>query len=85
MQVLFLEEAHIMKQLEHKNIVRLLGVCTKDEPICVVMELMVYGDLKSYLLSHRVSIDICLWTCGCVILCNKGSKNCGLVGVHAFL
>ncbi|XP_062505291.1 uncharacterized protein LOC134181999 isoform X2 [Corticium candelabrum] len=52
-KVLFLEEAHIMKQLEHKNIVRLLGVCTKDEPICVVMELMVYGDLKSYLLSHR--------------------------------
>lgn len=45
-----------MKQFIHPNIVRLIGVCTKEEPICAVMELMVYGDLKSYLLSHRVSV-----------------------------
>jgi serine/threonine protein kinase len=42
-----------MKQLEHSNIVSLIGVCTKNEPIFAVMELMVYGDLQSYLLSHR--------------------------------
>lgn len=59
-----------MKQLAHKNIVHLIGVCTEDEPICAVMELMVYGDLKSYLLSHRVRlhtskfVDFC-----CSILC----------------
>ena len=54
LQLVFLEEAQTMKQLKNDNIVSLLGVCTKDEPICIVMELMVYGDLKSYLLSHRV-------------------------------
>jgi serine/threonine protein kinase len=52
-KLLFLEEVQIMKQLEHSNIVSLIGVCTKNEPIFAVMELMVYGDLQSYLLSHR--------------------------------
>ena len=47
-----------MKQLDHINIVRLIGVCTKGEPIFAVMELMVYGDLRLYLLSHRVSLHM---------------------------
>ncbi|XP_062505924.1 gamma-aminobutyric acid type B receptor subunit 1-like isoform X2 [Corticium candelabrum] len=55
-KVLFLEEVQVMKQFIHPNIVRLIGVCTKEEPICAVMELMVYGDLKSYLLSHRLCL-----------------------------
>lgn len=46
-----------MKQLIHPHVVHLIGVCTKDEPVFAVMELMVYGDLKSYLLSHRVNVS----------------------------
>ena len=43
----FLSEANIMKRFEHKNIVKLLGVCTRNEPIYAIMEYMLYGDLKT--------------------------------------
>jgi len=49
----FLSEADMMKRFEHKNIVRLLGVCTRNEPVYTVMEYMLYGDLKTYLLARR--------------------------------
>lgn len=49
----FLSEAEIMKKLDHKNIVKLLGVCTKQEPVYTVMEFMLYGDLKTFLLARR--------------------------------
>ena len=43
----FLSEAEMMKRFEHKNIVRLVGVCTRQEPIYTIMEFMLYGDLKT--------------------------------------
>ncbi|CAH1117481.1 unnamed protein product [Phaedon cochleariae] len=49
----FLSEAEAMKRFDHKNIVKLLGVCTKDEPVYTIMEFMLYGDLKNYLLARR--------------------------------
>lgn len=49
----FLSEAEVMKGFDHKNIVKLLGVCTKLEPIYTVMEFMLFGDLKNYLLARR--------------------------------
>jgi len=49
----FLSEAEMMKRFEHKNIVKLLGVCTRNEPVYTVMEFMLYGDLKTYLLARR--------------------------------
>ncbi|XP_059047400.1 uncharacterized protein LOC131842852, partial [Achroia grisella] len=49
----FLSEAEAMKRFDHKNIIRLLGVVTKTEPVCTVMEFMLYGDLKNYLLARR--------------------------------
>nr|XP_042909123.1 gamma-aminobutyric acid type B receptor subunit 1 isoform X2 [Parasteatoda tepidariorum] len=49
----FLSEAEVMKQLDHMNIVKLVGVCTMGEPVYTVMEFMLYGDLKTYLLSRR--------------------------------
>jgi hypothetical protein len=42
-QMDFLSEAEMMKRLEHKNIVRLLGVCTRGEPVYAVMEFMLHG------------------------------------------
>lgn len=35
-----------MKRFEHKNIVKLLGVCTKNEPVYTIMEFMLYGKLE---------------------------------------
>lgn len=49
----FLSEAEMMKRFEHKNIVRLLGVCTRGEPAYTIMEFMLHGDLKTFLLSRR--------------------------------
>ncbi|CAF0898766.1 unnamed protein product [Adineta steineri] len=45
----FLDEAKIMKDLLHKNIVRLYGVCTQEEPIFIVTEFMPTGCLLNYL------------------------------------
>lgn len=49
----FLAELETMKRFEHKNIVKLLAVCLSSEPLYAVMELMLYGDLKTYLLGRR--------------------------------
>ncbi|XP_068980549.1 uncharacterized protein [Bombus flavifrons] len=49
----FLSEVEVMKRFEHKNIIKLLGVCIKSEPVLTVMEFMLYGDLKTYLLARR--------------------------------
>lgn len=49
----FLSEAEVMKRFDHKNIIQLLGVCTKNEPVYTIMEFMLYGDLKTFLLGRR--------------------------------
>lgn len=49
----FLAEAEAMKRLEHPNVVRLLGVVTRSEPVCCVMEFLLHGDLKGYLQARR--------------------------------
>lgn len=57
----FLSEAEAMKRFDHSNVVSLLGVCLQTEPIYAVMEFMLYGDLKTYLLArrHLVNEKIC--------------------------
>lgn len=49
----FLKEAGVMKAFDTHHVVRLLGVVSVTQPTLVVMELMVNGDLKGYLRSHR--------------------------------
>uniref|UniRef100_A0A3Q3IND1 Tyrosine-protein kinase n=1 Tax=Monopterus albus TaxID=43700 RepID=A0A3Q3IND1_MONAL len=45
----FLMEARILKQYDHPNIVRLIGVCTQKQPIYIIMELIQGGDFLSFL------------------------------------
>lgn len=47
--VAFLEEAQIMKKLRHSNLIQLYAVCTQEEPIYIVTELMKHGSLLEYL------------------------------------
>lgn len=47
----FLGEADIMHRLRHKKLVQLLAVCTREEPIWIITELMVNGALLTYLRS----------------------------------
>ncbi|KAK5972145.1 Non-specific protein-tyrosine kinase [Trichostrongylus colubriformis] len=65
----FLAEAHIMKKLRHPKLLTLYAVCTKDQPILIVTELM-QENLLSFLqgkgrqcnLTHLVEIaaQVCL-------------------------
>lgn len=45
----FLAEAQIMKQCRHDKLVRLYAVCTKEEPIYIITELMSNGSLLDYM------------------------------------
>ena len=45
----FLSEAQIMKKLRHPKLVQLYAVCTQEEPIYIVTELMENGSLLEYL------------------------------------
>ncbi|XP_041375599.1 guanylate cyclase D-like [Gigantopelta aegis] len=56
----FFGEAEMMKRFKHPNIVELLGVCTREEPMYCIMEFLLHGDLKTYLLSRRnlVGLDM---------------------------
>ncbi|NP_001016902.1 tyrosine-protein kinase Fer [Xenopus tropicalis] len=40
LKIKFLSEARILKQYDHANIVKLIGVCTQRQPIYIVMELV---------------------------------------------
>ena len=50
----FLQEGRILKQYEHPNIVRFIGICVQKQPIMIVMELVSGGSLLNYL---RTSAD----------------------------
>ena len=55
----FLAEAHIMKNLSHGKLVQLYAVCTKEEPIYIVTELMKNGCLLEYLQkANRQALDL---------------------------
>jgi fyn-related kinase len=45
----FLAEAQIMKKLRHPKLVQLYAVCTLEEPIYIITELMKYGSLLEFL------------------------------------
>ena len=48
----FLQEAQIMKKLNHPKLVQLFAVCTKGDPIYIITELMTSGSLLEYLQSE---------------------------------
>lgn len=61
----FLEEARIMKELRHEKLVPLYGICSTQEPIYIVTELMSNGSLLDYLrygdgknLEYKSLVDI---------------------------
>ncbi|XP_046605236.1 tyrosine-protein kinase Abl [Neodiprion virginianus] len=45
----FLEEAAIMKEMKHRNLVQLIGVCTREPPFYIITEFMSKGNLLDYL------------------------------------
>ncbi|CAH0723871.1 unnamed protein product, partial [Brenthis ino] len=61
----FLQEGRILKQYQHPNIVRLIGIAVQKQPIMIVMELVGGGSLLTFLrtrssnLSSRTLLAMC--------------------------
>ncbi|XP_061173640.1 uncharacterized protein LOC133182811 [Saccostrea echinata] len=54
----FLKEIRIMKGIGyHKNIISMLGCCTLNDPICLIVEHAAKGDMLSYLRNIRQNIQ----------------------------
>ncbi|XP_061784123.1 tyrosine-protein kinase FRK [Nerophis lumbriciformis] len=49
----FLREAQIMKKLRHAKLIQLYAVCTLEEPIYIITELMKNGSLLEYLQKNK--------------------------------
>jgi discoidin domain receptor family protein 2 len=70
-RISFQQEASIMSHLSDANITQLLGVCFADEPNCLILEYLKFGDLKRYLRRHvvegtmtkRANVDILSYGC----------------------
>ena len=45
----FLEEAILMKDFKHLNVLGLVGVVLKDDKPFVILPFMEHGDLKTYI------------------------------------
>ncbi|KAM8828911.1 tyrosine-protein kinase Fer [Spinachia spinachia] len=58
LKIRFLSEARILKQYDHPNIVKLIGVCTQRQPIYIVMELVPGGDFLSFLRKKKDELKI---------------------------
>ncbi|XP_025080891.1 inactive tyrosine-protein kinase transmembrane receptor ROR1-like isoform X2 [Pomacea canaliculata] len=54
----FRREVDVMSEMRHPNIVCLLGVCMRQEPMCMIFEFMGQGDLHEYLIMHSPHSDI---------------------------
>uniref|UniRef100_A0A8C5WM84 receptor protein-tyrosine kinase n=1 Tax=Leptobrachium leishanense TaxID=445787 RepID=A0A8C5WM84_9ANUR len=50
----FLKEIKIISRLKHPNIIRLLGVCVRDDPLCMITEYMENGDLNQFLSQREI-------------------------------
>jgi serine/threonine protein kinase len=48
-RMMLYNEGKQMQRLKHVNVVRLVGVCFSATPSCLLLELMVNGDLRTYL------------------------------------
>lgn len=54
----FLQEAQIMKRLRHPKLIQLYAVCTMEEPIYIITELMKNGSLLDYLRKFKGTLVI---------------------------
>ncbi|XP_076249168.1 tyrosine-protein kinase transmembrane receptor Ror [Calliopsis andreniformis] len=54
----FKREVDLMTDLRHPNIICLLGVILKGEPMCMLFEYMTQGDLHEFLICHSPRSDV---------------------------
>ena len=49
----FYQEVRLLAALNDPHLSRVLGVCTAEEPFCVLLEYLEFGDLHQFLKVHR--------------------------------
>ena len=57
----FVNEIEMMKRVAmgaNPHVVGLIGCVTREEPLCLIIEYLKYGDLRSYL--HSIKEEVCL-------------------------
>uniref|UniRef100_A0A914GRH5 Tyrosine-protein kinase n=1 Tax=Globodera rostochiensis TaxID=31243 RepID=A0A914GRH5_GLORO len=84
----FMNEARIMRQFDHRNVIKFHGVAVGQEPLMIVMELATDGSLTDYLKKTRRSRRSKLYMCyGAaagldhihskgIIHCDIAARNC---------
>ncbi|KAK4469046.1 hypothetical protein MN116_007510 [Schistosoma mekongi] len=55
----FIREAEILVELQHRNIIQLLGVCIPLEPLSLIIEYMPFGDFHSFLRNYANRSSSC--------------------------
>ncbi|XP_022091396.1 uncharacterized protein LOC110979686 [Acanthaster planci] len=56
-QLLFLQEVQPYREVNHPNVLLLLGQCIDSMPLLLILEYAPFGDLKSYLWKHRGEVQ----------------------------
>jgi serine/threonine protein kinase len=52
--ITLVKELELMKTIgSHKNVINLVGCCTQDGPLLVMVELAEHGNLRDFLRKHR--------------------------------
>ncbi|XP_043941493.1 inactive tyrosine-protein kinase transmembrane receptor ROR1 [Protopterus annectens] len=54
----FQQEASLMAELHHPNVVCLLGIVTQEQPVCMLFEYMNQGDLHEFLIMRSPHSDV---------------------------
>ena len=81
----FLGEIQLMKAVgPHKNIVSMVGCCTLEEPMFLLVEYAPYGDLLHYLRKHRKTVFIPLNTYMYTLLYSVPNQGISEVQTNAF-
>ncbi|KAI3422449.1 hypothetical protein GPALN_012958 [Globodera pallida] len=79
----FMNEARIMRQFDHKNVIKFHGVAVGQEPLMIVMELASDGSLTDYLKKTKRSLRSKLFMCfgaaaGLDHIHSKGTIHCDI-------
>ncbi|XP_028857389.1 inactive tyrosine-protein kinase transmembrane receptor ROR1 [Denticeps clupeoides] len=54
----FQHEVNVMAELQHQNVVCLLGVVTQEQPVCMLFEFLAQGDLHEFLILRSPHSDV---------------------------
>lgn len=52
------QEAVVLTELQHPNVVCLLGVVTQEQPVCMLFEFLPQGDLHEFLIMRSPHSDV---------------------------